>query len=125
MGPRLRKALNVLARQQGRGLANIAAAWQRSGASRSRMHRCATGAKDRSERFAGFKRHVLRDLDHDLIRAVGLTAANVPEATVTDEFDGDLRARHAQLAALHIDRAYLTSRWVHEREADLANHGKA
>ena len=41
------------------------------------------GRKTRSVRVDGYKRHVLRDLDHELIRAVGVTAANVPEAAVT------------------------------------------
>jgi hypothetical protein len=35
--------------------------------------------------FDGYKRHVLRDLDSGLIPAVGITPANVPEATVTDD----------------------------------------
>ncbi|BCL83200.1 hypothetical protein ccbrp13_56650 [Ktedonobacteria bacterium brp13] len=32
----------------------------------------------------GYKRHVLHDLDTGLIRAVGITPANVPEASVTE-----------------------------------------
>jgi Transposase DDE domain/Transposase domain (DUF772) len=83
------------------------------------------GRKSRSQRVDGFKRHVLRDLDRDLVRAVGLTPANAPEAQVTDDLDGDLRAQGATLAELHIDRAYLTCRWVREREADLAIYCKA
>jgi len=42
------------------------------------------GRKSRSHRVDGFKRHVLRDLDAALIRAVGITPANVPEAEVTE-----------------------------------------
>jgi len=42
------------------------------------------GRKSRSVRVDGYKRHVLRDLDTGLVRAVGLTAANVPEASVTE-----------------------------------------
>ena len=51
------------------------------------------GRKSRSVRVDGYKRHVLRDLDTGLIRAVGLTAANVPEASVTEPIRADL-ARH-------------------------------
>ena len=42
------------------------------------------GRKSRSVRVDGYKRHVLHDLDTDLIRAVGITPANVPEASVTE-----------------------------------------
>src|SRR5207245_9423004 len=38
------------------------------------------GRKSRSVRVDGYKRHVLHDLDTGLIRAVGLTPANVAEA---------------------------------------------
>jgi len=34
------------------------------------------GRKSRSQRFDGYKRHVLRDLDTGLVRAVGVTRAN-------------------------------------------------
>ena len=42
------------------------------------------GRKSRSKRFDGYKRHVLRDLDIGIVRAVSLTPANVPEAWVSD-----------------------------------------
>ncbi len=41
------------------------------------------GRKSRSVLFDGYKRHVLRDLDTGLVPAVGITAANAPEASVT------------------------------------------
>ncbi len=41
------------------------------------------GRKSRSLLVDGYKRHVLHDLDTGLIRAVGITAANTPEAHVT------------------------------------------
>jgi hypothetical protein len=50
------------------------------------------GRKSRSQRFNGYKRHVLRDLDLGVVRAVGLTPANTPEAQVTDALDIDLKA---------------------------------
>ena len=40
------------------------------------------GRKSRSVRFYGYKRHVLKDLDSGLVRAVGVTPANAPEASV-------------------------------------------
>jgi len=48
------------------------------------------GRKSRSVRVNGYKRHVLHDLDTGLIRAVGVTPANVPEASVTEAISADL-----------------------------------
>jgi hypothetical protein len=83
------------------------------------------GRKSRSVRVDGYKRHVLHDLDSGLVRAVGITPANVPEASVTEAIQADLLAQQAQLAELHIDRAYLTSSLVRERSADLSIYCKA
>jgi hypothetical protein len=83
------------------------------------------GRKSRSQLIDGFKRHVLRDLDSRLVPAVGLTAANVPEAAVGEAIRADLRAQTLTLAELHIDRAYLSSVLVQERPADLAIYCKA
>jgi transposase len=80
------------------------------------------GRKSRSVRVDGYKRHVLHDLDSGLICAVGLTAANAAEASVTEALDADLAAQQlslATLAELHLDRGYLSSRWVRERPATL------
>lgn len=83
------------------------------------------GRKSRSQRFDGYKRHVLRDLDIGVIRAVGLTPANAPEATVTDALESDLKAQKVKLVELHIDRAYLSSKWVKERDESLRIFCKA
>jgi hypothetical protein len=83
------------------------------------------GRKSRSLRVDGYKRHVLRDLDSGLIRAVGITAANAPEASVTEAIVADLDRQAARLGELHIDRAYLSSALVRERPADLALFCKA
>jgi len=83
------------------------------------------GRKSRSVLFDGYKRHVLRDLDTGLIPAVGITAANVPEASVTASISADLDAAGLRLAELHIDRAYLTSELVRDRGPDLAIFCKA
>ena len=83
------------------------------------------GRKSRSHRVDGYKRHVLRDLDAGLIRAVGITPANSPEASVTDAIVTDLDHQAAHLDELHIDRAYLSSALVRERPPDLAIFCKA
>jgi hypothetical protein len=77
------------------------------------------GRKSRNQRFNGYKRHVLKDLDIGVVRAVGITPANVPEAVVTHELAADLKAQNVKLEELHIDRAYLSSEMVKQRPEDL------
>ena len=69
--------------------------------------------------------HVLRDLDIAVVRAVGLTLANAPEAQVTESLESDLKAQKVQLVELHIDRAYLSSQWVKQRDENLQIFCKA
>jgi len=83
------------------------------------------GRKSRSVRVDGYKRHVLHDLDTGLIRAVGITPANVPEASVTREISADLQQQGACLKELHIDRAYVSSHLVRERSDELEIYCKA
>jgi hypothetical protein len=83
------------------------------------------GRKSRSVRVDGYKRHVLHDLDTGLIRAVGVTPANIPEASVTEAISEDLERQGAYLKELHIDRAYLSSHLVRERSHDLEIYCKA
>jgi Transposase DDE domain/Transposase domain (DUF772) len=83
------------------------------------------GRKSRSVLVDGYKRHVLHDLDTGLIRAVGITPANVPEARVTQAISDDLSQQEVSLKELHIDRAYLSSHLVRERSDDLEVYCKA
>jgi hypothetical protein len=83
------------------------------------------GRKSRSVRVDGYKRHVLHDLDTGLIRAVGITPANVAEASVTEAISADLDRQEVSLNELHIDRAYLSSHLVRERSDELAIYCKA
>src|SRR5919199_1929245 len=83
------------------------------------------GRKSRSQLIDGYKRHVLRDLDSGLIPAVGVTPANVPEASVTDSIVADLAAQQFTVREWHIDRAYLASRVVRERSDDVTIYCKA
>ena len=86
------------------------------------------GRKSRSVRVDGYKRHVRHDLASGLVCAVGVTADHAPEASVTDALDTDLQAPHldlADLAELHLDRAYLSRRWGRERPRALAIYCKA
>jgi hypothetical protein len=83
------------------------------------------GRKSRSVRVDGYKRHVLHDLDTGLIRVVGITPANAPEAGVTEAISEDLVWQGASLKELHIDRAYLSSHLVRERTDELEVYCKA
>lgn len=83
------------------------------------------GRKSRSVRVDGYKRHVLHDLDSGLIRAVGITPANVPEASVTTEMSVDLEQQGVKIKELHIDRGYLSSHLVRERTDEVEIYCKA
>jgi transposase len=83
------------------------------------------GRKSRSLLIDGYKRHVLRDLDSQLVVAEGVTPANAPEASVTDAIATDLAAQQCTLTELHIDRAYLASTLVQHRSPELAIFCKA
>lgn len=83
------------------------------------------GRKSRNQRFDGYKRHVVTDLDIGVVRAVGLTPANVPEAWVSDAISADLKAQGVTLVELQIDRAYLSSKLVLQRTEELNVYCKA
>lgn len=83
------------------------------------------GRKSRSLLVDGYKRHVLHDLDTGLIRAVGITPANEPEANVTKAISEDLERQEVSLKELHIDRAYLSSHLVRERPEEMQVYCKA
>lgn len=83
------------------------------------------GRKSRAVRIDGYKRHILKDLDNGLVRAVGVTPANQPEARVTVEIRADLEPQKVRVSELHIDRAYLSSEWVRQRSEDLQIYCKA
>jgi IS5 family transposase len=58
------------------------------------------GRKSRNQRFDGYKRHVLKDVDLGMVRAVGVTRANQPEAEVTPAIETDLQHQKVQLKEL-------------------------
>jgi IS5 family transposase len=83
------------------------------------------GRKTKRVRIDGSKRHVLTDLDTDLVPAVGVTPANAAEAEVADQITADLEAQQRTLAELDIDRADLSSSLVRDRDPDLQIFCKA
>src|SRR5262249_17261542 len=105
----------------------------RRGVSRDRRssledHQIRHGRKSRAVRVDGYKWHVLHDLASGLVCAVGLTAANAPEASRPRALPPDLAPRGlggGDLAELHIAGAYLNSPCVRARPATLAIYCKA
>lgn len=83
------------------------------------------GRKSKSQRFDGYKRHVLRDLDSGLLRAVGVTPANAPESLVTAAIAQDLAVQKVKLVELHIDRAIYRSSLVKNRDSELTIYCKS
>ena len=65
------------------------------------------GRKSAKQRIDGYKRHIVRDLDEQLILGAEVQAANRPDKDALKPLlkDTDLHGR--ELKSLHIDRAYL------------------
>jgi hypothetical protein len=78
------------------------------------------GRKSRNQKVDGYKRHILKDLELEMVRAVGVTRANAPEASVTPDIEEDLKSQQVTIEELQIDRAYLTSHWVKQRTPGMS-----
>ncbi|MHB8577476.1 MAG: transposase [Dehalococcoidia bacterium] len=77
------------------------------------------GRKSKAVRFDGYKRHAVRDLEQaGLIRAVAVTPGNRPDAEATPAVSADLAHQAVSVAEWHVDRAYLASALVRERDAE-------
>lgn len=72
------------------------------------------GRKSDSYGFSGYKRHVATDLDGDLIVAVAVTPANVPEERALLVLQDDLSHQRIEIGELYIDRGYIASVVVDE-----------
>jgi len=81
------------------------------------------GRKSRDQRFDGYKRHVLRDLDTGSSRWGN--KSQCPEASVTDAIATDLKLQKISSWSGYIDRAYLSSSLVQNRSDELAIYYKA
>jgi len=60
-----------------------------------------------------------------VVCAVALTRANTPESAATLDLERDLKFQNIHLTELHIDRGYLSSRWVTQRDETLKIFCKA
>jgi hypothetical protein len=66
------------------------------------------GRKSRSQRFNGYKRHVITEMDSRLIIDAMVMPANLPEHEATQPLMDSI-SRHGQAEGLWIDRGYLAS----------------
>jgi hypothetical protein len=92
------------------------------------------GRKSDSYGFSGYKRHVATDLDSDLIVAVAVTPANVPEERALATLQHDWERQRIHVSELYIDRGYIASEVVNDivaagaeiicRPWQFANHGR-
>lgn len=72
------------------------------------------GRKSDSYGFSGYKRHVATDLDNDLIVAVAVTPANVPEERALAVLQDDWDHQRIHVSELYIDRGYIASDVIHD-----------
>jgi hypothetical protein len=72
------------------------------------------GRKSKSKRFNGYKRHIVTDLDTDLILACAVTPANRPEEEAAPILKVDLERQGKRIAEMHVDRGYIASPVVGE-----------
>lgn len=78
------------------------------------------GRKSSTRTVDGYKRHIARELETDLIWACALSAANEPEAESLREIDDRIRTQNRLIGELYIDRGYLSSEVVDELVASGA-----
>ncbi len=67
------------------------------------------GRKSAKRRIDGYKRHILRDLDEQLIVAADVAPANEPDYQALEPILIASELQYRELTELHIDRAYLGS----------------
>lgn len=72
------------------------------------------GRKSARQRIDGYKRHIVRDLDEQLILAAEVEPANRPDSAALKPLLSTAQAQNRQLVALHIDRGYLDDALVPE-----------
>ena len=65
------------------------------------------GRKSATTRFDGYKRHLGRDLDEQLILAAAVFPANTPETAGLDPLLVAVELQHREVTSLHVDRGYL------------------
>ena len=65
------------------------------------------GRKSSAKRFDGYKRHIARDIDEQLILAAATLPANTPDTAGVDPLLVAVELQHREVTSLPIDRGYL------------------
>ncbi|MFO1431744.1 MAG: transposase [Candidatus Competibacteraceae bacterium] len=65
------------------------------------------GRKSSAKRFDGYKRHLARDIDEQLILAAETLPANTPDTAGVDPLLVAVELQHRAVTSLHLDRGYL------------------
>ena len=65
------------------------------------------GRKSAAKRFDGYKRHLARDIDEQLILAAEVFPGNPPDTAGLDPLLIAVELQHREVTSLHIDRGYL------------------
>jgi len=74
------------------------------------------GRKSKTERIEGYKVYLAEDLEAHVTLAAGVLPANQPEKDGADKLRPQVEAQ-GEVEELHIDRAFLASRWTRELAA--------
>ena len=70
------------------------------------------GRKSSAKRFDGYKRHIARDIDEQLILAAETLPANTPDTAGVDPLLVAVELQHREVTSLHIDRGYLGDKLI-------------
>src|SRR5512143_200574 len=65
------------------------------------------GRKSSAQRFDGYKRHLARDIDEQVLLAAAVFPANTPDTAGLDPLLVAVELQHRVVTSLHIDRGYL------------------
>src|SRR5512143_3739020 len=65
------------------------------------------GRKSAAQRFDGYKRHLARDIDEQVLLAAAVFPANTPDTAGLDPLLVAVELQHRVVTSLHIDRGYL------------------
>jgi Transposase DDE domain/Transposase domain (DUF772) len=74
------------------------------------------GRKSKSKLIDGYKRHIVTDLDSQVILACAVTPANQAEQEALPSLKSDIDAQQIRIREAHFDRAYISSPVVDELE---------
>jgi hypothetical protein len=70
------------------------------------------GRKSSAKRVDGYKRHIARDIDEQLILAAEVLPGNTPDTAGVEPLLAAVNRQPREVTSLHIDRGYLGDEWI-------------